>query len=373
MNTTLITGADGCLGERITRQYLAKTDARLILWLKANDEESAKSKRDRLAARLPDVLGSRVQLAFGDLNAADPFADIDPQSISHIVHSAAVVRFNVDESTAQNVNIDGTRKVVEFAHKCNHLKRLGYLSTVYAFGMTPGTLLEVPIPNPPGFANYYEWSKWTAEQYLLAQRDDLPVTIMRLSTVIAEDSNGTVSKNNAVHNTLQLLYYGLISLVPGVPSTPVYLVTAQFVADAVEQLMRAAEPGIYHIAHQAKDSLTLGELLDIAYETFLESENFKKRRILRPLLVDLPSFEMLSSEVNNFGGAVLNQSLGSVTPFAKQLFCEKRIDNSRLIQALGDYVPDDSAVLFKETCRYLYQKRWQQRSAATSVKSSAEA
>ena len=371
MNTILITGADGCLGERIARQYLANTDARLVLWLKAGDPAQAESKRARLAARLPGADAERVRFAFGDLNADEPFEGVDPEGVTHIVHAAAVVRFNVDEPTARAVNVDGTRKAAEFARRCPRLERFGYLSTVYAYGMQPGVLLEEPIPDEPGFANYYEWSKWTAEQYLLGEARDLPVSVMRLSTVIAEDGQGTVSKSNAVHNTLQLLYYGLISLVPGTPSTPVYLVTAQFVAEAVERLMQAAAPGIYHIAHQAKDSLTLGEILDLAYETFSESENFKKRRILRPLLVDLPSFEMLSSEINNFGGAVLNQSLGSVAPFAKQLFCEKRIDNAKLVGALGDYTPDDSAVLFKETCRYLYRQRWRQAGPAAVPASQA--
>ena len=43
-----------------------------------------------------------------------------------------------------------------------------------------------------------------------------------------------VTQHNAVHNTLQLLYYGFISTLPGSPATPVYLVTGDFVEAYLE-------------------------------------------------------------------------------------------------------------------------------------------
>src|SRR5207302_120243 len=108
--------------------------------------------------------GARVAYAFGELAADAPFASIDPTSLSGIVHSAAVTRFNVDADTAQRVNIDGAEKVFRFAERCPSLEQLTYVSTVYASGLRAGVIAEEPLDQASGFANHYERSKFESEQ-----------------------------------------------------------------------------------------------------------------------------------------------------------------------------------------------------------------
>lgn len=103
-------------------------------------------------------------------------------------------------------------------------------------GLVAGSVTESPIPLRPAFANHYERSKWEAETCLIKQFPDLPWEIVRMPTAISDDATGTISQFNAFHNTLKLCYYGLLSLLPGKPDTPVYLVSAEFVAKVVVAL-----------------------------------------------------------------------------------------------------------------------------------------
>ena len=354
---TLITGADGYLGRRIAQILLQKEDARLILWVRAADASAFENKRARLAGELLHDQG-QVEYRWGDLAGDAPFDDIDPKSILRIIHAAAVTRFNVDQDTARRVNIEGTDKLLRFAGRCDSLERLGFLSTIYASGLHSGPIPETTLDDA-GFANNYESSKWAAERLLAGKYERLPWRIFRIATAIADNSDGQVTQYNAVHNTLQLLYYGLISTMPGNPETPLYLVTGDFVANAVCSLMDSPrEDRIFHVAHRREQSLTLDQFITLVFQVFESDDFFRKRRTPRPLYVDEKSFELLHSALGAFAGGVVNQAMDSVAPFARQLFITKEVQNANLIAALGrDPAPDPSAVV-AGACRHLIRTKW---------------
>ena len=66
------------------------------------------------------------------------------------------------------------------------------------------------------------------------------MSVLRLPTIIADGDDGQVTQYNAFHNTLKLYFYGLLSLVPGDPSTPVSLATAAFTTAAITRLLDPA-------------------------------------------------------------------------------------------------------------------------------------
>jgi hypothetical protein len=57
---------------------------------------------------------------------------------------------------------------------------------------------------------------------LIAAGGELPLSVARLATVIADEERGAVTQFNAFHNTLKLFYYGPLSLMPGNPATRLY-------------------------------------------------------------------------------------------------------------------------------------------------------
>ena len=345
-DTILVTGAAGYVGARLVERLLATTDAHVIAWLRGDAPATF--------AEHP-----RVTIARGELTRDDAFASIDASAITKIVHAAAVTRFNVEAELADRVNVDGARRVFELASRCPRLDRIIYVSTVYAAGLRTGAIAEAPLDRAPRFANHYERSKWQAETMLLTDYAHLPSTIARVATVIADDDGGAVTQKNAVHNTLRLLFHGLLSLVPGEAQTPVYFVTGALVVDALAALATGSKrPKIVHVAHSREESATLGELVDLAFDVFARDPGFQRRRLLKPLLVDAESFEMLVSGIDGFGGDAVRQALASVAPFARQLFSAKDVANDELRAILPEITAPSPAALVHDTVTHLVATRW---------------
>ena len=358
MKSVLITGGYGYLGRRIAREFLERSDSAVLLWIRAKDHAEFKAKGQELCHELCET-GGRLRLFWGDLLTEEPFAEINPAEVGTILHTAAVTRFNVDRETAQHVNIEGTEKLLRFAERCSNLNQIVLLSTIYASGLKVGEISEQIWDGTEGFSNYYEWSKWASEKILSEQYSHLPWKILRVATVIADSIEGRVVQQNAFHNTLKLIYYGLLSILPGKPQTPLYFVTGDFVTQAAYELMQNFEKGkIYHVAHTKNDSLTLGQLIDLIFEVFEQEQDFKKRRIRKPLYSDTESFKLLVDAVHQFAGGVVHQAVSSVAPFSQQLYLIKDVQNSNLRSVLKGYSAPDPEELIRNTCRFLVHTRW---------------
>jgi nucleoside-diphosphate-sugar epimerase len=356
MSQVLITGGDGYIGRRFTRQLLEEQD--VSLWVRAKDQDEFKSKGQKLCHEFCDSK-MHLRLHWGDLTSGEPFGTIEPSEVETIIHAAAVTRFNVDRELAQKINVDGTKKILEFAERCTNLKQFVLLSTIYSSGLKQGRIAEEPFDGLEGFSNYYEWSKWSAEQWVLSHFSHLPWKILRIATVIADSNDGKVKQQNAFHNTLKLIFYGLLSILPGKKETPLYFVTGDFVSTACNELLNDPQTAkIYHVAHTRDESLTLGELIDVVFEIFEQEPDFKKRRILKPLYSDRESFKLLVEAVNQFGGGVVNQVVSSVAPFSQQLYLNKEISNTNLKHSMKQYIAPNAAHLIANTCRDLVETRW---------------
>lgn len=372
----LITGADGYIGLRLTARLLATTDLPLHLWVRADSSERFEQKlqtldnilwrpedRNKLVysadRRVVDA-SERLRISYGELTQESPFANIEPDSIAKILHSAAVTRFNVEPELAQAVNAEGANKLYAFARGCENLERIVLISSVYASGLTHGHIGERLLPHVSEFANHYERSKWLSEQRLgSADLAYLPWIIARVATVITDDMTGSVSQYNAVHNTLKLFYYGMLSLVPGTPTSPLYFVTGEFVVDSLMAILADGEThSVYNIAYERKDAIELGSFIKLAFEIFSEDPTFKKRRILPPLFSEYEPFKMLADSMESFGQSVMSQASGSISPFARQLFVDKHVANDRLQALLKTYEPTNAKELVGPMCRYLVESKW---------------
>src|SRR5690606_37596574 len=142
----------------LAARLLETSDASVVLWLHG-DAASPAPTPPALAK-----FGARVEAVAGELGAPDAFAAVDSRELTHIVHAAAVTRFNVEADLADRVNLGGARQVYELASRCERLDHLIQVSTVYAAGLRDGEIAETALSRAPRFANHYERSKWEAEQ-----------------------------------------------------------------------------------------------------------------------------------------------------------------------------------------------------------------
>jgi nucleoside-diphosphate-sugar epimerase len=358
--TTLITGADGYIGRRVAAALLSAGDDRLVLTLRAAGDGEFADKRARLERALPPAAPSRVSFVAADLARAGALDQVDPRPVTRIVHAAAVTRFNVERDLARRVNVAGTMRLTAFAARCARLRRLALLSTLYSAGLRSGEIPERPHDDA-GFANHYEWSKWAAEETVLAARG-LPVSVLRLPTVIADGDDGQVSQYNAFHNTLKLYFYGLLSLLPGLASTPLSLATAAFTTAAVTRLLDPGAPdGIYHVCPDPAGTARLDELITTAFGVFERDQRFRRRQVLRPAYCDKESFNDLVTAASKFHGGLIQESLGSVAPFGIQLYLPKTFRNDALRAAWPGYQAPDPVALVAAVAERLVASRWGRR------------
>ena len=366
-NSILITGGNGYLGLRLADSILRNTDYEVQLLVHASSEAELASKMPA-AARGSAPGGATFQAALTDrrlkiiaseLSSENPFASATTKGIKQIIHSAAVTRFNVEEDLANKVNILGSEKILRFATQCPDLEVVQFLSTVYASGLRTGIVNEAVLDRAPAFSNHYERSKWESEQLLHEKFLDLPVNIVRIATLISDNDTGTVSQQNAFHNTLKLFYYGLLSLFPGDKETPVYFVTGDFVLDAIMSILNSKNKGqIYHVCHQLSETAKLEQLVDTVFNTFENYADFKIRRVLRPLWSDAESFDLLKEGIGGVSSGVMAQAVSSVAPFSRQLFCPKDFRNEKLRALMPNYKAPDPVKLIESTARYLADTKW---------------
>jgi nucleoside-diphosphate-sugar epimerase len=219
---TLVTGATGTLGPALLTA-LAGLDVTVL-------------------ARHPQSGIPRRQIR-GELNA-DAIPDRDWELI---VHAAANTRFRSPAAELEKANVEGTAELIRLANECPRLSRFIYVSSTCAFGYTEGPLPERSIPERPSFANYYEETKWRAEQLVTAS--DLPFQILRVPIVLGSRLTGEIARPAAIHHGLRWLAQGLMPLLPARPGCQLELISTEAVTAGVRRALELTTPSSHPFLH----------------------------------------------------------------------------------------------------------------------------
>jgi len=330
--TILVTGGTGTLGVELVSRLARADNASVVVLARG-------TVRPRPAA-LPPGVGTLT----GDVRHG-PTLGLDAsdgatlrERVTDIVHCAADTTFNRPLADARATNVAGTQAVLAFAKECRHLQRMACFSTVYVAGRTTGCFAEQDVGGASGFVNTYEQSKAEMEAVVRDTMRELPIAIYRLSTIIGDSRTGEVGGLNAIHHALRLLYQGLAPMVPGRETGLVDLIPVDFAADAshhpFEREFRAG--ATYHLCAGAAGSATLGTLLDATMTAFERYRpTWRKRRIARPAIVELETYELFVRSVEEAGNQVLLQATRAVQAFAYQLAYPKVFDSHRADSVLG--------------------------------------
>ncbi len=322
----LLTGATGALGQTLIPQLLQQPSVKRIYVL------LRQAPRNEWPARVVPV--------FGDLRKSDSLGLsmhhqlLLTRNVTAVLHSAADTRFDAPYAEAYATNVTGTENLLRFAARCSQLDRFVHLSTLCAAGKRTGRLREVPLENRHGFVNHYEATKSAAE--FVVQQASLPVSTIRLGTVIGHEKTGAIHQMGALHRALRLMYGSLVPMMPARPHCPVDLISVEYATRAIVELLcnRFERGGIYHLS-AGRDYLPLDRLLDLTYETFSRNRPaWRRRAIERPVVADLETFELFRQTVEATGAPGLLESLRLLSSFAPQLLYPKTYDDSRCQFAL---------------------------------------
>lgn len=299
--SVLLTGATGFVGMELLARFLERSDRRVFALVRGTDDRAAAARMERTlrslfgtghpyAERVTAVRGDITHPGLGLRGDGDGLAG----QVSEIVHGAASVSFGLELKASRAINVQGTRRVIEFAERCRArggLRRLSYISTAYVAGDHRGRFSEDDLDVGQSFRNAYERSKFEAERLVARARRRLPITVLRPSIVVGERGSGWTASFNVLYWPLRAFARGAYPALPARRDAPVDVVPVDYVADAIFALSQApeAEGDTYHLTAGA-DATNVGELVELAAERFgrpaprLIAPGVY-RRVVHPLLV----------------------------------------------------------------------------------------
>jgi thioester reductase-like protein len=296
----LLTGATGFLGMELLARYLERTDRRIHALVRGTDDREASARLEGTLRSLfgeDHPYGPRVSAVRGDITRPDlglRERDRLAERVGEIVHGAASVSFELGLQQSRWINVEGTRRVLDFAERCEQcggLRRLSYISTAYVAGEHEGRFTEQDLDVGQSFRNPYEQSKFEAESLVARSRGQMPITVLRPSIVVGERDSGWTASFNVLYWPLRAFARGAYAALPARREAPVDIVPVDYVADAIFTLTDApeAEGGTYHLTASAQ-ATSVGELVELATTRFGRRaprliEPWLYRRLVHPLLM----------------------------------------------------------------------------------------
>lgn len=354
----LVTGGTGAIGAPLLESYARDAVQVVVLG------------RSAPATMLPGIRFVTGEVERADLGLDPDVAQQLRSEITSIVHAAALTRFDAPVSAARATNVEGTHHVLNFAGCCPKLRSVVLLSTVYVAGKRTGRIREADLVHDCGFVNAYEQSKYEAERLARDAMPRLPLSVLRLSTVIGAHENGRVHRAGAIHHAMRFLYHSLLPMMPGRDDSPVDLISTEYAVAAIRQLSAAgfAAGTTRHIC-AADEALAQADLVDLVVDSFVKHRPaWRRRAIEKPSIVDLCTFELFKQSVDAVADAGLRSSVAVLAPFAPQLAYPKIFDDGEGQRAMAaERIRRPS---LRETIpavvRYLVEHDWAQ-AASTEV------
>ena len=214
-----VTGATGFIGKRLVKALLARKGAVVHFLVRPGSES-------KLAALyvywgLSQGPKSRAQPVSGDLTAkklgvaADAIKALKDQ-VDAVYHLAAVYDLSADEDSQVQVNIEGTRNLVEFA-RAIAAGHVHHVSSIAAAGLYEGVFREDMFSEAEGLDHPYFMTKHESEK-IVRQECKVPWTVYRPALVVGDSQTGEMDKIDGPYYFFKLIQRMRQILPPWMPS-----------------------------------------------------------------------------------------------------------------------------------------------------------
>ena len=188
-----VTGATGFIGRFVVERLLHKRASQVYLLIR----ESSADKFEALKARFPDHAG-RLHAVWGDITVSGLLTGdnktLNGSGFDHVFHLAAVYDMNMDDETADKVNNEGTRNVVQFVNGLGGTVKLHHMSSVaVAGGDFAGKFTEMMFDEGQPLKHPDFRTKFQSEAIV---RDEckVPYRIYRPGAVVGHSQTGEMDK-----------------------------------------------------------------------------------------------------------------------------------------------------------------------------------
>lgn len=200
-----ITGATGYLACHIIEQILLNSNTKIFALVRGSNQDTATQRfwtifeyyfpnqnyKLKYSNRISIVLGDLTKDNFGlSFNEYETLSKL----IDSILHTAGNINHYGIWQDFENININGTKRIIEFA-KYNNKKRLNHISTIstshtYQRSENPIPFTEFDTLENEMAENFYVKSKLIAENLVVQEKNNLDIKIFRPSNIIQSYKTG---------------------------------------------------------------------------------------------------------------------------------------------------------------------------------------
>ena len=262
----LVTGATGFIGKRLVKTLLARRGATVHFLVRPGSE-------GKLAALYEywGVSKARAIPVSGDLTAKKLGVGSDDikalkGKIDHLYHLAAVYDLSADEASQVEVNVEGTRHMVEFA-KAVDAGHVHHVSSIAAAGLYEGVFREDMFEQAEGLDHPYFMTKHESEK-IVRKECKQPWTVYRPAMVVGDSKTGEMDKIDGPYYFFKLIQRMRQFLPPWMPTVGleggrVNIVPVDFVVAALDHISHQvkASGGCFHLVDPV--GYRVGDVLDI--------------------------------------------------------------------------------------------------------------
>ncbi|MCX7746300.1 MAG: amino acid adenylation domain-containing protein [Clostridia bacterium] len=321
-SNVLLTGATGFLGVHILKQLLETTKAAIYCLVRGENQGASEKRLLELIrfyfGNLYDgQLGKRIYVIRGDISleglgiSEQEYKELGSK-VDLVIHTAALVKYYGDYSEFYNVNVLGTKRIIEFCSMFK--KKLGYVSTI---GIS-GIYTVKQSKDNPAFCendlyigqkytdNVYVRSKFEAESLIhQAINNGLNAVVFRAGNLTGRYDDGHFQVNideNAFYRVLKSI--GKLEVIPEETlDKDIELTPVDYISDAIIKLICVDEASrkVFHMFNHKK--IKIKKIMEIVNDQgfnirVLSGTQFKK--VINDFSKDQEKQDILSGVVTDF-------------------------------------------------------------------------
>ena len=245
--TIFLTGATGLVGSHLLK-ILLQNGHKVFCLARSKKDKSAKERVEEvlkfwdekvLTENVNDLVVLAGDITKKNLGLNKEAIDLLKNEIEEVFHCAAVTDVNWPLEKIREVNVEGTRKVLDLSAdwaQGGRLKKVNHISTAYVCGDYEGVFNEDDLDVGQKFDTTYEQSKFEAEKVVGEYRGKgLWVDIFRPSLIVGDSQTGKTFQFKHIYQFFSLCGLKIFDSVPLLDSR-INLVPINFVSSALSTI-----------------------------------------------------------------------------------------------------------------------------------------